>query len=329
MNPFRKSGFARLAGVWVLIFLLGACGTPQTNASDAPTPSPIPTCVTSQDKFYTSTNGILGQQSADAARIANDIYNQYISQNNLVLAKSQAINLLAYETMRWSRIEDIPVDKNNMVRGIMTFISPELVRAVMLNHVLFTTPGQDLNYVTNTILTSLDNQNEYFFLLSIQPLTINNNGKTVYFPPDEIVLRNNSTLQQSSENNDKFLDQKFDFSSTTHAGLVFFPIARSNNDSICTPVLDQLRDTTITLIATAEIAGQKQNITWNIPFAPALPIGSVLPTPNPNVVIGDNDSKPIENLSGLDLNTQIDTDYWKKLGRFVWAKLTYDYFSLR
>jgi hypothetical protein len=84
MNSLKKSRLAHLVGILGLTLLLFACG-PQINPTDTPTPSPMSTCIPGKEKFYSDTSGVLGQQSADADRIANNIYNQH--SNNLSLAK--------------------------------------------------------------------------------------------------------------------------------------------------------------------------------------------------------------------------------------------------
>jgi hypothetical protein len=300
----------------------------------APTATPLPTCTpTTGEKFYTAANSVLGKQSQSAASVATKIHDLYLANPsaNLALAKSQAINFLAYETMRWSHIEDIPVDASNSVRAIMTFISPELVRAVMLNHVLFNESAgqaQNLPDVTNTILTALDNQNQYFFLIVIQPVTTDKSNKSISISPKQIVLSNVLDIKVPTTNTDNFLNRDFKISSPPRSGLIFFPIA-TQDGSQCWPVLDSLHDTSMALsIEAAKIADQSVSIYWEIPFSPALSVTSAIPTPNPNAVLAANEDQPLEEWS-LDIAQPVDQTYWKTLGRLVWGKLTLDYFSLR
>ncbi len=303
-------------------------------ADNGPMVTPFPTCIPGGEKFYTTANGVLGKQSQNAANIASQIYNQYTANPsaNLALAKSQAINLLAYETMRWSHVEDIKIDDSNSVRVIMTFISPELVRAVMLNHVLFTpssTQGQTLTDFTNSILTALDNQNEYFFLIFIQPMTTNENTRNISIAPKQIVLSNVSDLKIPTTNTESFLSRDFNLSSKPRSGLIFFPIARQQGDQ-CKPALDPLHDTSMVLsIESAKIADLDKSISWEIPFSPALSVSSAVPTPNPNAGRVGNADMPLEEWPQLAPALPVDTAYWRTLARLVWGKLTLDYFSLR
>ncbi|MCX6065809.1 MAG: hypothetical protein NT121_08655 [Chloroflexi bacterium] len=330
----RKFNFSVIArGLTSLGLLLSSGCVPYGVVTPAPTalPPTAPSCAPNGNNFYTTNVGVIGIQNQLAATRATDIYNLYQNQNNLELARSQAINLLTYETMRWSHIEDVRMDDNNHVRVVATFFSPELIRAILLNYALLNTnpsplSGSNLLDFSNRILSTMDSQNQYMFLIAIQPVTANKSTAPIQIRSSSFVLENNAGKRVNVENHDNFLDQTLDFLSKPHAGFIFYPMGKVNGGE-CQRVLDSARDTSITLfIEEAQLGADKKTVTWEIPFAPPLPVPGSIPTPNQNAALNPEDKIPLEILPELNL---ADTAYWRVWGQFVWGKATLDYFSLR
>lgn len=335
MGIFRFK-FNRSTTIWILtclgLFLTTSCGVDALSYGSLPAspPTPQPICSVGEN-FYTATDGAIGLQSEKAKNLANEIYNKYVvNPNDLELARSQAIDFLAYEAMRWSHIEDIKLDDNNSVRVLVTFMSPELIRAVLLNHALFSLAqsplsGTNLTDFSNKTLSVMDGQKKYLFLSALQPMTMDQSTMPFQIPSSRVVLINDSGMHVNVINSDNFLDQTFDFSSPPHAGFLFYPFG-SMNSGICQRVLDPSRDTSITLSMDAKFGTETRAITWEILFAPPLQVSSPLPTPNPGVILPDGDKTPLKDVPAL---TQFpDIAYWRAWGRFVWGKMTYDHFSL-
>ena len=331
---FNRSVIMRIL-ISLGLFLTTGCVDAAAYGMATPTPTPSPIC-SPNGNFYMSNDGAIGIQSQKAMGFANDIYSRYLNNpSDLGLARSEAIDFLAFETRRWSHYENIKLDDNNSVQVMMTFISPELIRAVLLNHALFNISqsplsGSNLTDFSNNILSTMDNQKKYLFLIAIQPVTNNQSTTSFQIPSSHIVLINNSGMHVTVINNDNFLDQTFNLLSKLHAGFLFYPFGNLNGGE-CQRVLDPLRDTSITLSIEAQFASVQKTITWEILFAPPLQVSGAIPTPNPNMILPDSAKKPLEDLPGdlpiPESSQSKDIAYWRPWGQFVWGKLTYDLFS--
>jgi hypothetical protein len=329
----------QLVSFWILLslgmLLIAGCGTtdnPGTTMTTT-TPTPQPTCSPHGGDFYLNGDGAIGIQNEQARVFAGNVYGQYsLDPNKLELARSQAIDFLAYETERWSHVEDVRVDETNRVWVVMTFVSPELIRAVLLNHALFnlsqtSTPSLSLDDFSKNILSTLDNQKKYMFMIAIQPETTDESPMSIKIPSSQVVLINNSGLRVNVSANENFLDQTFDFASGRHAGFFFYPFGKVNGGE-CRQVLDPSTDTIITLSIEAQFGNNKKMITWEIPFAPPLPVPAPIPTPDPVSFVHNDEKTPLKDLTEIDMSQSPDPAFWRLFGRFVWGKMTYDHFSL-
>jgi hypothetical protein len=328
---FRPS---QLVSYWILFslgtFLVAGCDG-SLDVSQPPSTTPLPTCQVTE-KFYMSEDGAFGTRNRNANKIANEIYN--LSQppsNNLDAARNEAIDFLTYETKRWSNFEELKWDDNNSVRVMLTFISPELVRAVLVNHVLLNTTQSPLTGLTfeqysNQILTDMDTQNRYMFLIAIQPVSTNESKETFIISVSQAVLMNNGGTTVKVIHHDNFLDQTFNFTTEPHAGFLYYPFGTKNDT--CKRVLDPVRDTSITLSLNGQLGKTEiRTVTLDIPFSSPLQVAGVIPSPNPNLGLSPEQEKPFTNIKDLQLIKPAETDpYWQVMGRFIWEKLTDDHF---
>jgi hypothetical protein len=319
--------------ILVCILLAGCVGTaPAKNATALAAAQT--SCSSHADNFYQANDNAIGIQNEKARLFAANIYGLYsANKDNLGLARNQAIDFLAYETERWSHVEDIRVDETNRVWVVMTFISPELIRAVLLNHVLFNawqSPNTNLSLdeFSNDTFSALEKQKRYLFMITIQPETGDEFPASIEIPSSQVVLINNSGLRVNVIANESFLDQNFDFSSGPRAGFFSYPFGKSEGGE-CHHVLDPSMDTIITLSLEAKFGGTKKTITWEIPFAPPLPVAVSIPVSNA-LDLTDKDRMPLKDkdLPNIDLGQSEDPAFWRDFGRFVWGKLTFDPFAL-
>src|SRR5512133_3847587 len=134
---FKSIQVVVLAILACTVFLAGCTDYPTAKIS-APLAAGQTPCAPRGDDFYRASDGAIGIQNEKARIFAASIYSSYAQdKNNIPTARNRAIDFLAYETERWSHVEHIQVDETNDVWVVMTFISPELIRAALLNHVLF------------------------------------------------------------------------------------------------------------------------------------------------------------------------------------------------
>jgi len=322
---------AFLLFVCAAVFLIASLQGSDLGAAiiTTPTPTALPTCQVT-DKFYLSEDGALGARNRNAKIVANGVYN--LSQppsNNLEGARNAAIDFLAFETERWSHFEEFKLDDENSVRVMLTFISPELVRAVLVNHVLLNTTesplaGLTLEQFSDRTLAEMDTQNRYMFLIAFQPVSNNESKETFTISVSQAVLLNNGGTSVKVIHHDNFLDQTFSFASEPHAGFLYYPFG--TRDGACKRVLDPVRDTSITLSIEGQFGKtEKRTVTLEIPFSSPLQVAGVIPTPNPNLGLLSDQKWPLAHMNEVQLTKPPENDPdWQKLGRFVWEKLTLD-----
>jgi hypothetical protein len=333
MERFRIFPVAFLSVLCIFAIIAGCNLLPPPLPSATPTLTPPPTCIPTPNDFYSRNDG----QNKDATGIADQIYVEFLKAytNNdegwMNRVRSQAQQFLSYETRRWTHIADENVDENNRMRIITTFISPELIRAVALNHAIFRiNPNnnniiQNLNEYTLQTLKKLDQRNDYMFLVIVQPETANNSAAEISLPAENLFLKGTSGVQIPKVRSDSFLNVPFEMSSGVHAGFIYFTFGQMERLQ-CQAVLDSQRDTSLTLvIKDAILGGPTKDLISEIPFlAPILTGGGTIPTPDLTLELRREEHLPLNEVPSI---SDTDTAYWDKLSRFVWFKLTLDNFS--
>ncbi|GEM_PF-2058201 len=341
--------------IWVLfstliiVSALAGCLPPATPIPTL-TPTPFPTCfpTASPFKFFSSMEGVLGSQNQEADSIAGEIYVKALSAQRindvagLDRQKSRALQFLAYETMRWSSVQDIQAGEKP-VRLIVTFISPELIRAVILNHAIYKEmyeekyiPGLNLSSYIGQRLQNMDLRQELLFLITIQAELPAGSEIQIELPATNFFLKKNTYFRVPVSHTDGFFKHSLKMSSSQHTGFLYFPFGVSQQAESCQQTLDTLHDKYIMLsVEGAVIDGKKfDEITWQIPFVPPLDVGSAIPTPNPDLPIPSNHAPgsiapAIQNIGPTGMVSALTDEnrgYWSQLGQFAWSNLTLDYF---
>ncbi len=237
MNQLRTP--FKVLFTWAIVLLLVGCELPGPELIPTPTsvpPTPLPTKCKPPIGFYQKTNDEMSAMPHRANSIAEAIYVNALTARNtgdeasLARERSKALQLLAYETLRWSRVQDIPKNGKKL-RLILTFISPELIHAVMLNYVIsnnLSLPNNNFREYTQGILQRMDGKREYAFLLSLQAELPENTGMEIEFRPQKIFLKNSEGIQTLAAKFDDFLMRKFDMaSSNQRVGFINSPYAAS------------------------------------------------------------------------------------------------------
>lgn len=335
-----------LFGVLFTLFIITSCDGlgPRLKPTQTPAPPPAPLkACKSSETYYSNTEGILGNMNQRASIIAGDIYIQSLNaravndEARLLREKSRALQLLAYETLRWSRVEDKQEDGKKL-RIIITFISPELVHAVVLNTVIssnLTLPNNNLSEYTKSILQGMDQRREYVFLLTMQAELPKQTDMEIELRPKKILLKKMEEFQVPASQVDKIYSQAFNMaSSSQRAGFIYFPQTVTYENE-CVPVLDALHDKDITVVMeNVKINEQKGSLNFQIAFAPPLGIEIPVPTPNPNLIIPSDQYAPsaivpsIQDIGPTGLMMALTSEnlqFWQDVGRFVWANLTLAY----
>jgi hypothetical protein len=326
MFRFKLNHFV---SVWKLISLGILLFVTSCDTMPGSTPAPKPTCLpTAGNRFYDiSPSNIEGK---DAEIIANQIFSEGYSKN-LLIARREALRFLQVETKRWSHFKDVG-EKNSQVRMIVTFITPELLRAVILNNVLSRPDFQtkDLGKNMQDNFDYLKRRNEFVFLLTFLP-TPDQGNKIFSVSPKDIRLHNTANLDVPPTHNDDFLNDSLKFSEKNQSGFIFYPIGvnASGRENDCSRVLDPDWDTSLMLnITNATIGTQaNQTISWPIPFASLLLTDGVsfkvdFTTPVQSGEESDFTPFPSKNSLVPKFDTEPDDAFWQEYSRFIWAKLT-------
>lgn len=339
-----------LGFLFILATIAGCDLGPRLTPPPTITPTPFPTCIPTATpfKFFSSTAGVLGSQNQEADSLAGQIYVSALGANSaknittLDSDKSRALQFLAYETMRWSSVQNID-DGDKKIRLVVTFISPELIRAVIINHAIYkemytneAIPGHNLSAYTNDRLQVMDERQEFLFLVTIQAEVPEGSEIQIELPATNFFLKKNTDFRVPVSHTDGFFKHSLKMSSSQHTGFLYFPFGVSKKTDACQQTLDTLHDKYIMLsVEGAVIDGKKYDeITWQIPFVPPLDVGSAIPTPNPDLPIPSNHAPAsiapsIQDIGPTGMVTALtdqNIEYWSKLGQFVWSNLTLDYF---
>jgi hypothetical protein len=233
-----------------------------------------------------------------------------------------AFRYLVNETKRLTDIEVIKLDDGNEAEIIITFISPELLRAVYLNETLknhsITSNFQDQSQIE---LSHIAERNELMFLLTVT--TTNNMGMPFHvlkIPIHDLsqVTSDDSTITPS--HNDNNLEQQINSTSNTAFGYIAFPLSRWSGDK-CALVLDPKYNTNIVLnLKTVNVdTVDKGPFSWTFPYKSLIDIGAPL---DPSEFILDPsynpDLMPPSALPPIGLNR---TGNWKDYSWFLWYQI--------
>jgi hypothetical protein len=307
-----------LVYVAVTYFLVGC-------DSDAPaTPQPLAPCPSESSQIYT---GFFYPElrSEEAKNVAERIYAQ--APIDMAIAKREALKFLSYETERWSDVKYKSFDPQPRLRFIVSFLTPGLVRAIVLNHLLSTyNPAQvaNLEAETGKSLAILDKREEFAFIILIQaeqattPIEF-----SVY--PSEIQLHTTDGFQVKSTHSDDFLNLPLDTSKNLYSGLFFYPVKVSKN-GICDLLLKPGTETSLLLkIDTAKISDQTNvMLDWVIYFP--LLYNLIVPMYDVDTItaVQNADDSFETHLDALEVTSFVESSdaiIWRDVGRLIWWKL--------
>lgn len=344
MKQARFSSWV-FCGLLITAMLLSGClPLPTVTPTPVVEPTEAPTCAPAGN-FYSDTESILGGQDENARAAAGAIYVESLNaraandQARLIRERSKALQFLTYTTARWSRIVDVPLAENLKMRVTATFISPELIHAVLLNHAIYGDlrfEGNDLSQYARRVLELMDKRREYLVFLTFQASLPEQAEIQVEMPAETVQIKKSEKFKvDATYTNDAFSAPfKLKSGQGQRAGFVYFPFQVKKE---CKQILNASHDNFILLVIEgATINGQSlETLTFQIPFVSTLPVSSAIPTPNPNIAFPPERYSPSQAMPAIQDNVQTGTVtaltnqnlvYWLDVGRFVWANLTGDYF---
>lgn len=316
----------KLGGMALIFFsiALNACAPAASAQSLFASPCHPPTVE--GNIYRQSVQPVLGSYYQNAFNNPNDLQFYQSMQH-------EAIKLLATQTERWSDSIDIALG-TKYVRMTVTYLSPELVQTVILNHYLFRSNSAYNNGTFNAqVLAAMEtiaNRNEHLFFVTLTASTYEQATSygeqiIVQLPLESLVLTNSSGIQVIPQHNDHNLEQRLDLTFVPAHGYFSFPMAIDVNGN-CEFLLDKAYTTHLVLsIPYIEINGIRyETRPWMFDYAP--PLGIALdPNPLENRLQVERDLNHFCPCNDLPVSiTPMNAEYWENLGRFIWHEMTLD-----
>jgi hypothetical protein len=251
-----------------------------------------------------------------------------LDEQQILSARYAAFQKLISETEHWSDTQVVNLDEfNNKANITLTFISPELFQAVILNEVLenrFPTYGFPGH--VQSILNTIAERDELLFLLTVTMTNNNSTPHIIKIPIQDMVMDNAENLLIPHTHNDHNLDQSIDTLAGPVFGYLAYPFAIFSKNQ-CEWVLDPKYNTNIVIdLPYVEVDGVRDDIpySWTIPYRslinPILPTITAVPTLPPefsqNLYLYPMTSLPLPPNGNVD-----QTNNWQDFARFVWGQI--------
>lgn len=327
-SPFR----VLLVVIWTMAgVFLPAC---QMETTMVPaTPTPIPTCVSSNPNPYDSHNAV------GPDKIYRDLRAGTIT---LEQARKEAYLRLAVNAEHWSEFRDLARDDNRMIRVTITLIDPILVQYIVLNHALrnevitgLTMTPEDFDATIKAVMARFGERKELLFLVTVtSPEYVNQpygeRALTAQIPFEEMVMINASDMRVASSHDDHNLSEPITINGGPQHGYIGFPLAVLHQGN-CIFIMD-LWNTTATLeVGSAQLGDKEfQRLSWTIPYYPlveqtsehpvtgfyaveqymSLDVNLIQPQANPPQPAWNPNSELPEGASWRP--------YWQNVGSYLW-----------
>jgi len=249
--------------------------------------------------------------------------------NGASIDKKNAYDLLTYQVQRWSDYEDIPVAAGVTYRILLTLISPDLQRAVILNEALY--HGYSMKDVA-LVLDKFDHdqpgRGRLRFLVTVTALNQGNalplENKKLTIAPNSLGLFDGSHALVTPVDYDGAFFTSFDVVDGPFASYIFYPLVKEDS---CTPNVDLRVDTSITLkLSGLQVNGKTvTELSWNIQTTPLVDMAppTTGPSTAPTSVVYVNPAPhslpPTPSPSGQTV--ALPNSYWTAIASFVWAQM--------
>lgn len=247
------------------------------------------------------------------------------AQNHRVLyARHAAINLLAYEAERWTKIKEIGFDDSSKVRIAITYLSPELMESVLQNHILAHEPQRvDVWEIIQKEMNQVYERDKLIFLITIIADSQAFSAHRIDLAPREMILRNARDDAVAPMYDDHNLEIPIDLSDGPEFGFLYYPISIMT-DRGCEPVLDRETNTKINIeTRVIEIDSvSKGPYVWMIHYAPLVETGNLFYVPKYPDGFTTIDTAVFSPLSEPPATDENDVVFWREFGRYIWGQVT-------
>lgn len=256
----------------------------------------------------------------------------FSNPNDISTMQHEAMKLLATQTERWSDSIDFSIE-TKYVRATVTYLSPELIQTIILNHYLFRKNGAFTGNFESQVLSKMEpiaNRNEHLFFVTLTASNYEQDTSygehiIVQLPLNSLILTNSSNIQVDPLHDDYALEDRIDLTFAPAHGYFSFPIAVNVNGN-CEFLLDETNNAHLVLsIPHVTINGTNYPTrAWTFDYVPPLALSLDSNPPEDRLQVERTlehfcpDKEPPASI------TPMDEEYWEKLARFIWHEMTLD-----
>lgn len=327
--------FLSVRRVFILLFLLIFVSITSGCIPDWVVRPDAPNCVASPDSKvnpYLYAMGQISKQLSDAGiGYQNSIADPYG-------ARQRALLQLADDAEHLSDQANIATNDTNMVRIVITYLDPELIQYVVLNHYLNDperlSENKDVVKFNNELKQRLQRfaeRDEILFLVTItspfyKENAYNSDVLTVKIPITELKLINGSGKEFRPKHTDYILSTDIDITHGPVSGVVGYPIFNEEQGQ-CVWLIDQYTNS-LTLELPRVVLGKDElgRYYWNITYRSLIMPDNNKPNPtyDPRMAtpVGKLDTPPTPHW--IPNATEDPTDkpkYWDEMARYIWSYL--------
>lgn len=233
---------------------------------------------------------------------------------------------LIHEVKSWSDIVTLKIDTTNYAQVIVTFLSPELIRAVYNNEMsIYGVPNPN----AQPVLDKIAERNELIFFVSVITTTNNNIGATarkILIPIQKMALMNVDDVSVPPLHDDHNLAQPIDSTLEPVFGYLTYPMAMMQGGT-CSWILNPDYNKKIIIIVPDIYVDDISfgPFTWIIPYSPLF--DPEFPPPSPTAVVYDASqtssslTPPSPVTSVLMPNGMGEDAFWLTYARFIWKQV--------
>ena len=275
----------------------------QHGATPTPSITPMPLTPTATPDFFLPTVMALEQEQ------------------RTLETKNAAFQRLIYEVERWTSVQRVDFDQTSRAYLLVTFISPELVQTVSLNHILASNKTTANIWVDlNNAMYQFSKREELIFMVTviIKNDTVPQASHKLEIDMKKMMLVNAENMSISPQHGDQNLDHPIDLTSAPVFGYLYYPMAVV--DTTCKQVLDPKYNTKIVIQTRGvRVDSATADLSWTIPYRALLETGMSIYVPT----FETPEPTHLANMQPLrDPPAGSDAVDWEEFAKFIWGQIT-------
>lgn len=232
---------------------------------------------------------------------------------------------LEHQVRAWTDVATINMGESSQGQVMLTFLSPELVRAVSINEALLENPllsHHEKEEKAKTALEQMASREKLVFLLTMIAININGaatSPHTFRITSNEVILQSANKLEIKPAYAEQNLDQSIGLSQY-NVGYLFYPLAVMNG-TVCTEVLNPQFNANIILQTSSVVVDNAPGspLTWAVEYKSLLDLGHSAPMPNLQNSYYESDPQPSE---VPPMTPETSALLWSDYAKFIWGHLT-------